>query len=92
LHLNTLSRLTTRFEAKPALYAHLTERESEILPLLAEGHSNEAIAERLVIGVGTVKNHVHNVLKKLKLRSRKDANTYISFVQRRPYAAPLQYA
>ncbi len=92
LHLNTLSQLTTRFEAKPTLYANLTERESQILPLLAEGYSNEVIAERLVIGVGTVKNHVHNVLKKLKLRSRKDASTYISFVQRRPYAAPMRYA
>lgn len=92
MHLNTLSRLTTRFEAKPSLYANLTERESEVLPLLAEGHSNEVIAERLVIGVGTVKNHVHNVLKKLKLRSRKDTSTYLSFVQRRSYTAPLRYA
>jgi len=91
-HLNTLSRLTTRFEAKPTLYANLTDRESEILPLLAEGHSNESIAERLVIGVGTVKNHVHNVLKKLKLRSRKDTSTYLNFVQARAYATPMRYA
>lgn len=92
VHLNTLSRLTTRFEAKPGLYANLTERESEVLPLLAEGDSNEAIAEKLTIGVGTVKNHVHSVLKKLKLRSRKDTITYLSFVQRRTYATPLRYA
>jgi len=91
-HLRTLSRLTTRFEPKESLYANLTERECEILELLAEGHSNDKIAERLVIGVGTVKNHVHNVLKKLKLRSRKDASTYLSFVQRRTQPTSMQYA
>lgn len=92
MHLRTLSRLTTRFEPKATLYANLTERECEILELLAQGHSNDAIAERLVIGVGTVKNHVHNVLKKLKLRSRKDASTYLSFVQRSAPATPMPYA
>ena len=81
LHLNRLSRLTARFEPKSTLYANLTERECEILKFLAEGHSNQMIADELIIGVGTVKNHVHNVLKKLNLRSRKDAATYISFIQ-----------
>ena len=83
LHLNRLSRLTARFEPKSTLYANLTERECEILKFLAEGHSNQMIADELIIGVGTVKNHVHNVLKKLNLRSRKDAATYLSFVQGR---------
>lgn len=80
IHLRTLSRLTTRFEPKAALYANLTGREREILGLLAKGHSNDRIAKRLVIGIGTVKNHVHSVLKKLKLRSRKDAGVYLSFI------------
>ncbi len=92
LHLNVLIQLTSRFEAKPALYDHLTERESEILALLAGGFSNEVIAERLLICIGTVKNHVHSVLKKLKLRSRKDTSTYLSLLQRRPYAVPMRYA
>ena len=92
MHLNTLSRLTTRFEPKANLFANLTNRECEILELLATGNSNESIAERLVIGVGTVKNHVHNVLKKLKLRSRKDASTYLSFVQRRASTSQVAYA
>lgn len=92
MHLRTLSRLTTRFEPKAALYANLTERECEILQLLAEGHSNENIADFLTIGVGTVKNHVHNVLKKLKLRSRKDAGTYRGFVQHTPQRASFPYA
>lgn len=92
LRLRTLTRLTTRFEPKETLYANLTDRECEILALLAEGHSNDTIARRLLIGIGTVKNHVHQVLKKLKLRSRKDASTYLSFIQRRPLITPMRYA
>jgi DNA-binding NarL/FixJ family response regulator len=92
MHLNTLSQLTTRFEPKAALYANLTNRECEILELLATGNSNESIAERLLIGLGTVKNHVHNILKKLKLRSRRDASSYLSLVQRRVHMAPAAYA
>ncbi len=91
LHLNKLSRLTARFEPKSTLYANLTERECEILKFLAEGHSNQLIANRLIIGVGTVKNHVHNVLKKLNLRSRKDAATYLSFVQGQAQAPQARY-
>mgnify|MGYP000602932372 CR=1 FL=1 len=91
LHLNKLSRLTARFEPKSTLYANLTERECEILKFLAEGHSNQLIADRLIIGVGTVKNHVHNVLKKLNLRSRKDAATYLSFVQGKVQTPQARY-
>lgn len=92
MQVNTLSRLTTRFEPKAELYANLTSRECEILDLLAEGSSNESIAGRLVIGVGTVKNHVHSILKKLKLRSRRDTGTYRSFNQRRVIQPQVSYA
>jgi DNA-binding NarL/FixJ family response regulator len=91
MHLNKLSRLTARFEPKSTLYANLTERECEILKFLAEGYSNQLIADRLIIGVGTVKNHVHNVLKKLNLRSRKDAATYLSFIQEKAPTAQAHY-
>lgn len=91
LHLNKLSRLTARFEPKSTLYANLTERECEILKFLAEGQSNQLIANHLVIGVGTVKNHVHNVLKKLNLRSRKDAATYITFIQGKTQESQARY-
>ena len=51
----------------------LTEREREILGLLGQGYSNRQIAEELVITVGTVKNHVHNILDKLDVHTRKQA-------------------
>lgn len=79
-HLNHLSRLTTRFEPQTNLFSSLTQREIEILQMLAVGSSNQLIADRLIISVGTVKNHVHSVLKKLKLRSRKEAATYLAMV------------
>jgi LuxR family transcriptional regulator, regulator of acetate metabolism len=51
----------------------LTPRELEILRLIARGLSNRAIATTLVIGEGTVKYHVKNLLRKLQARSRTDA-------------------
>ncbi|MCI0644148.1 MAG: response regulator transcription factor [Chloroflexi bacterium] len=51
----------------------LTPREREILSLLGEGLSNQGIAERLIIEYGTVKNHVHSILKKLNATNRQEA-------------------
>jgi two-component system, NarL family, nitrate/nitrite response regulator NarL len=59
----------------------LTPRELEILHLIAEGMSNRQIAEELVIEVGTVKNHVHNILQKLDVSSREDAAAYLALRQ-----------
>jgi two-component system NarL family response regulator len=51
----------------------LTDRELEVLKLVAEGMSNRAVAERLFISENTVKNHVRNILEKLHLHSRMEA-------------------
>ena len=50
-----------------ALDASLTRREGEVLGLMAEGRSNAAIAQALVIGEGAVEKHVANIFAKLGL-------------------------
>lgn len=58
----------------------LTAREREILTLIRGGASNQEIAEQLVIEVGTVKNHVHNILKKLNVTRRDQAARYVDLL------------
>jgi DNA-binding NarL/FixJ family response regulator len=52
----------------------LTEREREVLALLAEGHSNLAITARLVVTEAAVNKHVGNILAKLDLPPSADSN------------------
>jgi LuxR family maltose regulon positive regulatory protein len=59
--------------ASPALVEPLTEREQEVLRLLAEGASNQQIANALVIQLSTVKKHVSNLLAKLGAENRTQA-------------------
>lgn len=54
-------------------FAELSEREREILQLIAEGHANKEIARRLVISERTTRTHVSNILRKLGLSSRTQA-------------------
>ena len=59
--------------ALPRVFPELTERETEILALIAGGHTNEAIAERLVVSLKTVRNHVSNIFSKLQVTDRAQA-------------------
>jgi LuxR family maltose regulon positive regulatory protein len=63
---------TYHFEGdqKLSLFEPLTEREVEVLHLVAENLSNRQIAERLVLSLGTVKTHVHNIYGKLGVENR----------------------
>lgn len=72
------ARLTERerLRREQPLAEPLSARELEVLILMAEGLSNQEIAERLVIAAGTVKNHVGNILSKLDVRDRTQAILY----------------
>jgi DNA-binding NarL/FixJ family response regulator len=69
-------QLVRRIAAPRIGLTALTAREREILALVAEGHPNRAIAERLVISERTARTHVSNVLSKLQLSSRTQAALY----------------
>jgi DNA-binding CsgD family transcriptional regulator len=60
-------------ERAQVLEALLTSRELEVLTLMATGATNDRIAQRLVIAVGTVKSHVKQILRKLRVENRAEA-------------------
>ncbi len=58
----------------------LTKREIEVMLLILQGESNQAIADKLYITVGTVKAHVHNILNKMEVRRRSQLiNKFIQY-------------
>ena len=73
IEFNALSR---RVEEQRGTAPRLSDRELEVLRLVARGLSNKDIAAELVIAENTVKNHVRNILEKLQLRSRMEAAMY----------------
>jgi NarL family two-component system response regulator LiaR len=80
LHPHVAARLVRELDGasqeSAALYATLSEREREVLHLIANGLSNAQIAERLVISERTVKSHVNNILGKLHVADRTQAAIY----------------
>lgn len=80
--LSSLARLFSDVENSVAETTDLTSRELEVLQLIGEGQTNQQIAEHLVIEVGTVKNHVHNILDKLHVSSRGEAAAYLAFIKK----------
>jgi len=69
-----LSKLTADRSQVPA--PKLTDRELEVLRLVAQGKTNREVADELYIAENTVKNHVRNILEKLHLHSRMEAVLY----------------
>jgi DNA-binding NarL/FixJ family response regulator len=75
--LNEFTSLAKRAEERQSVPTpRLTERELEVLKLVAQGMSNREIATELYISENTVKNHVRNILEKLHLHSRMEAVIY----------------
>ncbi|PWA12178.1 DNA-binding response regulator [Pueribacillus theae] len=61
---------------KPVPHDSLTEREREVLSLIADGKTNQDIADELFIGIKTVKTHVSNIFQKLNVEDRTQAAIY----------------
>lgn len=80
--LAALARLFSDVENSVGDTTELTSRELEVLKLIGEGQTNQQIAEQLVIEVGTVKNHVHNILDKLHVSTRGEAAAYLAFIRK----------
>ncbi|GAB2568766.1 response regulator [Gracilibacillus alcaliphilus] len=68
--------LLERNKPKQSALIHLTKRETDILCLVGEGKSNKEMAEELALSVGTVKNHISQLLDKLALRDRTQLAIY----------------
>jgi two-component system nitrate/nitrite response regulator NarL len=80
--LTDLAQMFTGIETNMTDTTSLTSREVEVLELISRGCTNQQIAQQLVIEVGTVKNHVHNILEKLNVSSRGEAASYLAFISR----------
>ena len=63
-------------QARPKPHDELTNREVDVLRLIGQGYSNQAIAEELVITLKTVKTHVSNIFTKLEVEDRTQAAIY----------------
>ncbi|MCA9908697.1 MAG: response regulator transcription factor [Anaerolineae bacterium] len=59
----------------PQVGHDLTEREVDVLQLMVEGLNNQEIAERLIVGLSTVKYHVSNIISKLEAHNRTEATS-----------------
>jgi len=80
--LSDLARIFSDVENNITNATDLTARELEVLKLISAGQTNQQIAESLVIEVGTVKNHVHNILDKLNVSSRREAAAYLALIKK----------
>ena len=61
--------------AESELDTRLTKQQHQVLGLIEQGYSNQEIADTLLLGLGTVKNHAHAIMRKLKVKNRREAAT-----------------
>jgi DNA-binding NarL/FixJ family response regulator len=80
--LSELARMISDVGNNGADSARLTPRELDVLELIGKDMTNQQIADHLVLEVGTVKNHVHNILDKLNVSSRGEAAAYLAFIKK----------
>ncbi|GAC1413055.1 MAG: response regulator transcription factor [Actinomycetota bacterium] len=75
--LGEFAQMVRKIDEKPSVpQPRLTDREMEVLQLVAQGRNNRDIAKELYISENTVKNHIRNILEKLHLHSRMEAVVY----------------
>jgi DNA-binding NarL/FixJ family response regulator len=79
--LTEVTHVLTELETGVIGDAGITPREIDVLELLEKDLTNYEIAQQLKIEVGTVKNHVHNILRKLKVGSREEAAAYLALIR-----------
>lgn len=76
-HIAELAQISAQTVLDPQAVATLTPRERDVLNLIGDEMTNQEIADKLVIEVGTVKNHVHNILSKLDVSTREEAASFL---------------
>jgi DNA-binding NarL/FixJ family response regulator len=64
---------TAKSDIVPPIFSELTDREREILTMIAQGYNNTEIAEQLVLSPKTVRNHITNIFSKLQVADRAQA-------------------
>jgi DNA-binding NarL/FixJ family response regulator len=80
--LSKMTRIFSRVDTFILEDNRLTQRELEVLGFISKGFTNQEIASQLIVEVGTVKNHVHSIIKKLNVSNREEAATYLAFMKR----------
>ena len=80
--LSSLAKTFSTVETGIMEGVRLTRREQEVLQFIGKGCTNQEIAALLLVEIGTVKNHVHNILEKLNVNTRGEAASHLGFIKK----------